>query len=294
MRAPTIAAGALFALVALASASARAEFGLFHVDPARSWLRVDASSVGVYAGPGLGIPLASVESQLGRLPGVSATKQKGLPAFADGRVTRIEGQLFGSFTPSVASPTQILLGPYATMLRLAPSGSWLPGLPEERETPAGAQLAFVVGAGGFDPVVAVALRNAAFQLRVFLNVPASGVLASNGLTAHVQGGQLAVAAGSPALVSAEGSLVEDGFYLGSVAGGLFESIGEGDRQITLPFQFTVPLGPSSFGGAPLFANLAVSGQIVATTTPVPEPHALLSLAAAALTLAVLRRRRSGS
>lgn len=277
-------------LVSLGVPAARADWVEFHVDPSQSWVRIDGSNLGVYAGPGLGIPLATVETQLGRLAGVSAIPQAGLPAAADGRVTRIEGTLGGSLMPSAAAPTQILLGPYTTMLRLAPSGSWLPGLAEDRETPAGAQLAFAVGDGGFDPVVAVALRRTAFQLRVFLNVPQSGALASSGLTAHVQGGDLAVAAGSPALASADGSLVEEGYYLGSVAGGLFEQIGAGDQRITLPFQFAVPLGPSSFGGAPLTANLTVIGRIVATTTPVPEPHAPLALATAVLTLAALRRR----
>lgn len=290
MRVPSFAAAVLLLAVVHAGA-ARAELVLLHVDPAQSWIRMDESGLGVYAGPGLGAPIATVRSQLGLLAGVSSIKQTGLPAVADGRTTRIAGRISGSFTPSAAAPTQILLGPYATMLRLTPSGSWLPGLPGDRETPAGADLAFVVGSEGFDPVVAVALRRAAFQLRVFFSVPEGGTLASNGLTAHVQGGDLAVAAGTPAFVSADGSLVEEGFYLGSVSGGLVEQIGEGEQKITLPFDFDVPLGPGSFGGAPLVANLAVSGRIVATTTPVPEAAPFLSLAAAAATLAGLRRRR---
>lgn len=261
---------------------------VFHVDPARSWVRVgESSGVGVYLGPGLQTSAAPFESQIGRLPGVSALSQTGLPGTPDGLGTRIEGRLLAIFVPNASAPTGLSLSPYATMLRLAPSGTWRPGTPDDPTTPASAALAFVAGAGGFESMLLVALRRTAFQIRGFFPIPASRVLDSAGVTLHLQGGEVSVGTGTPVSVFGSGALIEEGFYIGSVSGGLLEDLGAGEKQITLPLDFNVSLDPQDFGGIPASGSLSLDGQIVATTTPVPEPALALAGLATWIALALL-------
>ena len=296
MRAPREVArivGAVL-LALLGAGHARAdEYVVFHVDPARSWVRVgEASGVGVYLGPGLQTSAAPFESQLGRLPGVSASPQTGLPGTPDGLGTRIEGRLLAIFIPNAAAPTGLLLSPYATMLRLAPSGTWRPGTPDDPTTSAPAALAFVADAGGFESLLHVALRRTAFQIRGYFPIPASRALNSAGVTLHLQGGEVSVGTGTPVSVFGSGALIKEGFYIGSVSGGLFEDLGAGEKQITLPLQFNASLDPQDFGGIPANGSLSFNGQIVATTTPVPEPAlALTGLATWAALAALARTRR---
>jgi hypothetical protein len=286
------AVGALLAL--LLAGSSRAEYVVFHVDPARSWVRVgDSNGVGVYLGPGLPISPIPFASQIGRLPSVSAFAQTGLPGTPDGLGTRIEGRLLAVFTPDASAPTGLLLNPYATMLRLTTSGTWRPGTPDQPTKSAPAALAFSADAGGFTSLLFVALRRTAFQIRAFFPVPASRVLASTGVTLHIQGGEVSVGTTGSGITST-GALLEEGFYVGSVSGGSLEDLGEGEKQITLPLQFDVALDPQDFGGIPASANFSLTGQIVATTTPVPEPSLALAGLAAWMALAAFARLRRES
>ncbi len=272
----------------------------FSVDPAQSFIEIDATSVATLEFMGVVMAVdMPLESQVGA--GGIATTSNGLRASLTGHIL-VDIPIGGG-----AATLEIV--DRRSSVRLVDSGIWLPGLPGSPAIPAPGGLAANVESVAYMLSISAAIRNAEFSLGhgglpEFLTDLGAGLFSfpiGYDMTLPVEpvDGVLDIE-GMPAILGMMTSgwtslnlALSDAPTLASMQGTLLEQPG-GGRQITIPLGASLVLTDDTFAmGLPLSISLDLTGQIVATNaTFVPEPSAVLGCLAALGTLAALRLRRS--